>query len=55
LLGEDNDRLVDIANLALLILGNRNAPQPDLGFLRTDAEKADSLPAIVEAVSQLWS
>ena len=55
LLGEDNDRLVDIANLAILILGNRNAPQPDLGFLRTDADKADSLPAIVEAVSQLWS
>ncbi len=55
LLGEDNDRLVDIANLTLLILGNRNAPQPNLGFLRTDAEKADSLPAIVEVVSQLWS
>ena len=55
LLGEDNDRLVDIANLALLILGNRNAPQPDLGFLRTDADKVESLPAIVEVVSQLWS
>jgi len=55
LLGEDNDRLVDIANLALLILGNRNAPQPNLGFLRTDAEQVESLPAIVEAVSQLWS
>lgn len=55
LLGEDNDRLVDIANLALLIIGNRNEPQPDLGFLKTDAEKADSVPAIVEAVSRLWT
>lgn len=54
LLGEDNDRLVDIANLTLLILSNRNEPAPDLGFLRTDADKADSLPAIVEVVSQLW-
>ena len=54
LLGEDNDRLVDIANLALLILGNRNSPQPDLGFLRTDGDKVDSLPAIVEVVSQLF-
>ncbi|MEL6469406.1 MAG: HEAT repeat domain-containing protein [Cyanobacteria bacterium J06623_4] len=55
LLGEDNDRLVDIAQLALLILNNRNEPQPDLGFLRTDAEKAESIPALVEVVSQLWS
>ncbi|MEL7334432.1 MAG: HEAT repeat domain-containing protein [Cyanobacteria bacterium J06560_2] len=55
LLGEDNDKLVDIANLAILILSDRNAPQPDLGFLRTDAEKAETLPAIVEAVSRLWS
>lgn len=55
LLGSDNDRIVDIATLALLILNNRNAPAPDLGFLRTDAEKVDSVPAIVEAISQLWS
>ncbi len=55
LLGSDNDRLVDIASLVLLIVNNRNAPQPNLGFLKTDAEKADSVPAIVEAVSQLWS
>ncbi len=54
LLGDDNDRIVDIAQLALLILGNRNEPAPDLGFLRTDAEKVDSVPAIAEAVSQLW-
>ncbi len=55
LLGEDNDRLVDIASLALLIISNREAPQPNLGFLKTDAERTDSVPAIVEAVSQLWS
>ena len=55
LLGSDNDRLVDIASLALLIVNNRDAPQPNLGFLKTDAEKADSVPAIVEVVSQLWS
>ena len=55
LLGDDNDRLVDIASLALAIIGNRNEPQPDLGFLKTDAEKADSVPAIVEAVSRLWT
>ncbi len=54
LLGDDNDRIVDIAQLALLILGNRNEPAPDLGFLRTDAEKVDSVPAIAQAVSQLW-
>ncbi|MEL7357753.1 MAG: HEAT repeat domain-containing protein [Cyanobacteria bacterium J06560_6] len=55
LLGEDNDRLVDIASLALLILNNSNEPQADLGFLKTDAEPTDSVPAIVEAVSRLWS
>lgn len=55
MLGEDNDRLVDIASLALLILSNRDSPQPDLGFLKTDAEPAESIPAIVEAVSRLWS
>ncbi|MGD1897191.1 MAG: S-layer homology domain-containing protein [Phormidesmis sp.] len=55
MLGEDNDRLVDIASLALLILNNKNDAQPDLGFLKTDAEKAESVPAIVEAVSRLWS
>ncbi|MEO1622618.1 MAG: HEAT repeat domain-containing protein [Cyanobacteria bacterium J06632_3] len=55
LLGEDNDRLVDIANLALLILSNRNEPAPDLGFLRTDADQAESIPAIVEVVSELWT
>ncbi|MGC1217747.1 MAG: HEAT repeat domain-containing protein [Phormidesmis sp.] len=55
LLGSDSDRLVDIASLALLIVNNRDAPQPNLGFLKTDAEKVDSVPAIVEAVSQLWS
>ncbi|MEL6555535.1 MAG: S-layer homology domain-containing protein [Cyanobacteria bacterium J06621_11] len=54
LLGSDNDRLVDIVQLTLLILGNRNEPQPDLGFLKTDAEVADSVPAIAEVISQLW-
>lgn len=54
MLGDDNDRIVDIAQLALLILGNRNEPAPDLGFLRTDAEQVDSVPAIAQVVSQLW-
>ena len=54
LLGSDNDRLVDIVQLTLLILGNRNEPQPDLGFLKTDAEVADSVPAIAEVISRLW-
>ncbi|MBE9061175.1 S-layer homology domain-containing protein [cf. Phormidesmis sp. LEGE 11477] len=54
LLGDDNDRIVDIAQLALLILGNRNEPAPDLGFLRTDADQVDSVPAIAEVVGRLW-
>ena len=54
LLGSNNDRIVNIVQLSLLILNNNNAAAPDLGFLRTDAEKTDSIPAIVEVVSQLW-
>ncbi len=54
MLGDDNDRIVDIAQLALLILGNRNEPAPDLGFLRTDAEQVNSVPAIAQVVSRLW-
>ena len=54
MLGDDNDRIVDIAQLALLILGNRNEPAPDLGFLRSDAQKVDSVPAIARVVSRLW-
>jgi len=54
LLGSDNGRILNIAQLALLILNNENAPASDLNILRTEAEELDSVPAVVEVVSQLW-
>jgi HEAT repeat protein len=53
LMRSDNSRVVNIAQLALLILNNRNEPAPDLGLLTTDAE-LNSVPAVVEVVSRLW-
>ena len=54
LLGSDNGRIINIAQLALLILNNNNDPAPDLNILRTESEEVDSLPAVVEVISQLW-
>ena len=54
LLGSDNNRLLNIAQLALLILNNKNEPAPNLSILNTEPENLNSLPAVVEVVSQLW-
>ncbi|MEM6450609.1 MAG: S-layer homology domain-containing protein [Cyanobacteria bacterium P01_D01_bin.105] len=54
LLGSDNSRIINIAQLALLILNNNNDPAPALNILTTEPEERESLPVLVEVVSQLW-
>lgn len=54
LLGSDNGRILNIAQLALLILNNDREPAPNLSILTTDSDELDSLPAVVEVVSRLW-
>lgn len=54
LLRNDNNRVINIAQLVLLILNNKNEPAADLNILQTETQEVDSLPAIVEVVSQLW-
>ncbi len=55
LMRSDNGRIVNIAQLALLILNNRNEPAPNLGLLTADsAAELNSVPAVAEAVSRLW-
>ncbi|MGB7084826.1 MAG: S-layer homology domain-containing protein [Phormidesmis sp.] len=54
LLGSDRDRISSIAQLTLLILNNKNAPAPNLGFLAEEPGEIDSVPAAVEVVNRLW-
>lgn len=54
LMRSDNSRIVNIAQLALLILNNKNEPAPNLGLLTVESEALNSVPAVVEAVSRLW-
>ncbi|MFK8186293.1 MAG: S-layer homology domain-containing protein [Phormidesmis sp.] len=54
LLGSDNSRIINIAQLALLILNNNNDPAPELNILTAEPEELESLPAVVEVISQLW-
>ncbi|MGC1307075.1 MAG: S-layer homology domain-containing protein [Phormidesmis sp.] len=54
LIGNDSDRVNTIARLALLLLNNKNDPAPTLGLLDEDTSDLNSVPAVVEVVSQLW-
>jgi HEAT repeat protein len=54
LMRNDNRRAVNIAQLALMILNNKNEPAPNLGLLTAEPEELNSVPAVVEAVSLLW-
>ncbi len=55
LLNGDNDRVLTMARLALLILNNRNDPAATLGLLEPpEPREVNSVPVLVEVVSQLW-
>ena len=54
LAGGNNQQLVSAAQLALLILNNNNAPAANLGFLITNPQTPNSVPAVFEAVRRLW-
>jgi HEAT repeat protein len=54
LMRSDNSRIVNIAQLALLILNNKNEPAPNLGLLTAESGELNSVPAVVEAVTRLW-
>lgn len=54
LLGSGNSRTLDVTRLALMILNNKNEPANNLGLLRPEPQTLNSLPAVVQAVNELW-
>ncbi len=54
LLGSRNSRTLNITRLALAILNNKSEPADNLGLLTADPETLNSLPAVVQVVSELW-